>query len=575
MEQNNNIIMANKLEPDNDIIAANNPEAELTAERPESLSDLPPLYPGYTKPVAEQPRGRSRFFNLLFIPSLLYALAFAFCVYDNAKGILMGVVAAVTIIYCRYAKKKEGIAPKHDRFWYEFLLVLLGISCGLTDNTGIVFFNIVGMGVTLFAMLLHDFYDDREWTLPKYFAQFFKMLEGIIAGVAGFFYDVIAVNRADRDSKNKTGTYILLGLLIAAPLLAVIILLLSSADYVFMLMLKNVFCFTFTSFVLVLIVFAVGFFASYAILRAFLSRPEEVQIKEVSRFDPVIAITVFSVISVVYVVFSGIQIAYLFIGNMTLPGKYTYAQYAREGFFQLLVVCILNLLIVLFTLARFSEHPALKGLLTVISACTYIMLASSALRMFMYIDVYYLTRKRVLVLWGLSLIAVLLIGVVIQIFRKKFPLLRYGMIVCALFYLVLSFGRMDYIIAKYNTEHILPDSDKAVEADDLNADQINSLAYLSTLSADAAPVILEYATVRDDSSHYIYIPLTLSYDEETNTLKTSDSSGKPDWVYDYKFSIKDVREDSVRRWNLSRFTAKKLLGDEKLDRNPGRREYLP
>ena len=535
MEQNNDIIMANKLEP-----------------------------------------GRSRFFNLLFIPSLLYALAFAFCVYDNAKGILMGVVAAVTVIYCRYAKKKEGIAPKRDTFWYEFLLVLLGVSCGLTDNDEIVFFNIVGMGVTLFAMLLHDFYDDREWTLPKYFAQFFKMLEGIITGIAGFFYDVIAVNRGDRDSKNKTGTYILLGLLIAVPLLAVIILLLTSADYVFMLMLKNVFRFTFTSFVLVLIVFAIGFFASYAVLRAFLSRPEEVQIKEASRFDPVIAITALSVISVVYLVFSGIQIAYLFIGNMTLPGKYTYAQYAREGFFQLLIVCILNLLIVLFTLARFREHPALKGLLAVISACTYIMLASSALRMFMYIDVYYLTRKRVLVLWGLSLIAVLLIGVVIQIFRRKFPLLRYGMIVCALFYLVLSFGRMDYIIAKYNTEHIIPDADKAVKINDLNADQLNSLAYLTTLSADAAPIIVNYATAQDDSSNLLYVPLFKTSDAPSTNLKLYIAPEKTDWIYDYKFSIKDVREDSIRRWNLSRYAAKKLLGDEKLDRKPSLlEEYLP
>ena len=473
----------------------------------------------------------------------------------------MGVVAAATVLYCRYAEKKDGIALKHDKFWYEFLLVLLGISCGLTDNDYIIFFNLVGMVVTLFAMLIHDFYEDSTWTLPKYFAQFFKLLEGIIAGVSGFFYDAIATHRSDDEpGKKKTGTYILLGLLIAAPLLAIIIVLLSSADFVFQSLLKDMFRFSFATCVLVLITFSVGFFASYSCLRAFLTRTQEVQIKDSQRFEPVIAITVLSVISVVYLVFSGIQIAYLFIGNMTLPGKYTYAEYAREGFFQLLVVCILNLIIVLFTLARFGEHPALKGLLCLISACTYIMLASSALRMVMYIDVYYLTRKRVLVLWGLALIAILLIGIIVQIFKKNFLLLRYGMIVCALCYLVLSFGRMDYWIAEYNTKMILTSPEHALEVEGkLNADQKNSLSYLSVLSADAAPVIFEYEPQDDLVDAAVVFPFMTSSTPVSLVAVKED----PDWVSEYKGNIGSVREDSYRQWNLSRFTAKTLLGDEK------------
>ena len=553
MEPDNDSIMTNKPEPDT-------PKAEST-DRPESFSELPPLYLGGPRPVQQPPRGQSRFFNLLFKASLLYALVFAFCVYDNTKGILMGVVAAATVIYCRYAEKKEGIAPKHDKFWYEFLLVLLGISCGLTDNDYIIFFNLVGMVVTLFAMLIHDFYEDSTWTLPKYFAQFFKLLEGIIAGISGFFYDAIATHRSDDEpGKKKTGTYILLGLLIAAPLLAIIIVLLSSADFVFQSLLKDMFRFSFATCVLVLITFSVGFFASYACLRAFLTRTQEVQIKDSQRFEPVIAITVLSVISVVYLVFSGIQIAYLFIGNMTLPGKYTYAEYAREGFFQLLVVCILNLIIVLFTLARFGEHPALKGLLCLISACTYIMLASSALRMVMYIDVYYLTRKRVLVLWGLALIAILLIGIIVQIFKKNFPLLRYGMIVCALCYLVLSFGRMDYWIAEYNTKMILTSPEHALEVEGkLNADQKNSLSYLSVLSADAAPVIFEYEAQDELADATVFFPIMTSSTPVSLVAVKEDQ----DWVSEYKSNIGSVREDSYRQWNLSRFTAKMLLGDKK------------
>lgn len=532
-------------------------------EIPESIPELMPVYIKPQGTDQQSPlRGQGRFFSLLFIPSLLYALVFAFCTYDNVKGILLALVAVATVIYCRYAEKKEGITPKRDKFWYEFLLVLLGISCGLTDNDWIIFFNIAGMCVTLFAMLLHDFYDDRDWTIPKYVAQFFTMAEGIIGGVFAFFYDIAASRREGRSSENKTGLYVLLGLLIAAPLVVFIIMLLSSADHVFYLMIRRVFRFSFSACVVILFLFAIGFFASYACLRAFLNRPKEVQLKEVKGFNPVIAITVLSVISVIYLVFSVIQIVYLFIGNMTLPDHYTYAEYAREGFFQLLVVCLLNLLLVLFTLALFQERPALKGLLCLISGCTYIMIASSTLRMVMYIDVYYLTRKRVLVLWGLALIAILLVGVFIRIFRKSFPLLRYGMVVCALCYLVLSFGRMDYLIAKYNTEMIMPDAAVSIDflnATALSADAAQSLSYLSALSADAAPAILEY----DTPDQPVFTEIRIPVGADSSSLLAAATKKGSNWLDLYKRNIKDVKKDSYRQWNLSRFTAKKLLEAEK------------
>ena len=43
-------------------------------------------------------------------------------------------------------------------------------------------------------------------------------------------------------------------------------------------------------------------------------------------------------VAVLYVIFCGIQIIYLFGGGGELPAGVTYAEYARQGFFQLLVV---------------------------------------------------------------------------------------------------------------------------------------------------------------------------------------------------------------------------------------------
>ena len=87
-----------------------------------------------------------------------------------------------------------------------------------------------------------------------------------------------------------------------------------------------------------------------------------------------------------YVLFCIIQIFSLFLGKMQHPAGYTYARYAREGFFQLLFVCMINVCLVLFFMGCFRENGLKKILLTVISGCTYVMIASSAFRMCLYIQ---------------------------------------------------------------------------------------------------------------------------------------------------------------------------------------------
>lgn len=64
-------------------------------------------------------------------------------------------------------------------------------------------------------------------------------------------------------------------------------------------------------------------------------------------------------------------------------------------------VCVLNLVMVTVSLFFFYESKILKGFLVLISLCTYIMIVSSAYRMFMYIEIYQMTRLRLVVFWPL------------------------------------------------------------------------------------------------------------------------------------------------------------------------------
>ena len=283
------------------------------------------------------------------------------------------------------------------------------------------------------------------------------------------------------------------------------------------------------------------FFASYAVIAAFGMKEVKEDITDHRTLEPIIAIIVTVTLSAIYLIFSVIQILYLFIGNMKLPDGYTYSSYAREGFFQLLTVCILNLLIVLVCLYLFRDNTALKAILTVISGCTFIMILSSALRMLMYINRYNLTFLRIFVLWSLAVIFLLMAGVTISIYMNKFPLFTYSMIVVTVFYIGLSFSHPDYWIAKYNL------SPQHIEYLD-EYDTRDSQKYIARLSSDAAPIILD-----EKLNPYLADYFAVLEDED-------DMNDELLWLSRYHNKIQLLSEEMhLRNFNFSLHAAEKYL----------------
>ena len=64
-----------------------------------------------------------------------------------------------------------------------------------------------------------------------------------------------------------------------------------------------------------------------------------------------------------------------------------------------------------------------------------------------------MTLLRVLVLWGLCVLSFILAGVIVNVYKKDFPLFRYSAMICVLCYLILSFSRPDEWMARYNLKN--------------------------------------------------------------------------------------------------------------------------
>lgn len=466
-------------------------------------------------------------FPFFGITSAIYAIFYTICLYKNMSGITSPFFAAGTLFYLYFCFKKLGVPFKKETIFYIGAILLLGISMFLTADGRIIWMNYVGIFLLLVSLLLHSFYKDEGWGLSKYFSAMGMFLLEWVGAIGQPFrlFSVYLRSRGER-KQNSKWKHIFTGLVISIPLLLIIMWLLTSADRIFrdfidrstamIVMPRNIVG------IILLILFA--FFASFCSLAALSRRDIPQEPEDKRKQEPLIAITVTVLLCLIYLLFCGVQIGGLFLGAMQLPEGYTYAYYAREGFFQLLIVCVMNFFIVLICLGYFKRHKVLQITLTVISFCTYIMIASSALRMILYINAYHLTFLRIFVLWALAVISLSMAGVVITIYWEKFPLFRYIMIGLTVFYLGLSFSHPDYWIAKYNVN--------AIEQEWNNAEIINTFQF----SADAAPILAKH---QEKTEYYKY------YEERV---------------------VEMYQEMNLRSFNVSRYLAGKAVQSSKRNR---------
>ena len=550
-------LAADSLTPNNNTPAAQNrvssvPNSPYTSQ-PQQLSAKKPDTV-YTKTMKEH-------FSFFGVGSLLYALFYTFCLYRNTSGITYPFFIAGTLCYFFFSMQKLGVPYKKNSIFYLISIVLLGISNCLTNSPQLLAMNKCGIFLLSFILMLHTMYADAKWDLPKYFTAIFQVIGTAIACLFRPFGDMVSY--FDAQKKKKTGKKsnvipVMIGAAAAIPLLFIVTVLLASADAVFADIFYRILdSINFVTVFLILFTITAVFFCSYAVYAALAMKNVKEELTDHRTQEPIIAIIVTATLSVVYLLFSVIQILYLFIGKMQLPEGYTYSSYAREGFFQLLAVCVLNLIIVLVCLYFFRENTFLKGILTIISGCTFIMILSSALRMLMYINRYNLTLLRILVLWALAVIFLLMMGVAVFIYKNSFPLFTYGTAVVTIFYLCLSFAHPDYWIARYNLD--------PAHLDYLNTyDIYDNQDYLSSLSADAAPVLLNdeinfYIKEINDQIRQEGLPESYK-DVETYLSRQEGEIEELSWIRLYYLKIDALADNMhLRNFNFSIHNAEKYL----------------
>jgi hypothetical protein len=202
-----------------------------------------------------------------------------------------------------------------------------------------------------------------------------------------------------------------------------------------------------------------------------------------------------ALLDAVFALFVAVQLAVLFGGrdHVLETSGLTYAEYARQGFWQLLAAASLTLVVV-GVAARYAgpvtraDRRVLRALLAVLCALTGVVLASALHRLGLYEDAFGLTRARLaaqaaLVWLGGVFALVLLAGAISGVRRAAREAAVIG---TALALLGFSLANPDGIVASRNVDRW--DEERRID-----------LRYLQALSADAVPAILELDhPARDD-----------------------------------------------------------------------------
>jgi hypothetical protein len=166
--------------------------------------------------------------------------------------------------------------------------------------------------------------------------------------------------------------------------------------------------------------------------------------------DIVISAIVLGSVILIYTLFCTIQFTYLF-ARVGLPAGMTYAEYARQGFAQTVVVCAINLIIFGVFLRLGKQSKLLIALLGGLLILTCIMLFSGWTRLDLYISTYGMTWLRLLSAWFIIYLAVVILLCAIKLlYKKQMPIFVISALLLLVWYVALGYLNPDNFIIWYN-----------------------------------------------------------------------------------------------------------------------------
>ena len=456
---------------------------------PSAVPQTPPPSRGWEWPRVQR-AGR-----LLIVALTLGGMFDALCG-NSAWGIGFPIFVLALLGATLTLGAEEGIFPR----WQNALTLGVPIlffagAVAVRANGFLTFWNVAATFV-LYLLFLHYSVNGRLEEIN--FARFCGFPWRVYGASLVFAAPAIHVAVHDNEKRRETQARLaplMRGLLIMLPILAVFVALFSSADNIFARLLHQIGEWLLPKDIMTrLFHLALALGAAWKIAGGFVysrTRREEnttTNASAATRRPPLgftEAMTVLGGVCSVFIAFIAIQFLYLFgdKGHIAQAFGMNYADYARHGFFELVVVAALALTLIYNLQAQTrresdGQRRALNLIGTLLVGMTLILLLSAARRMQLYETAWGATQLRLYVDHFLVWLGIALCWFVMTLWRvpRRFPI---GALACGVGFLVgLNLANLDDAIVRRNIERY---------AITKNLDIDNLLA----LSDDAVPALCD------------------------------------------------------------------------------------
>lgn len=244
-------------------------------------------------------------------------------------------------------------------------------------------------------------------------------------------------------------------------------------------------------------------------------------------------------LNIIYLVFCYVQIkSLLTIENI----KYSY--YARKGFFQLMIVSLINIIMILKAtnknLIETDKQKKYKKIMCILMLIfTLIIIISSFTRMTLYQQNYGDTRLRILVDFTLITEIILLIPTAMYIMKQKINLGKTYFIIVTTMYCIINFANIDNMIAKNNI-------DRYVETGNIDL-------YYITSGLDSTDTIKQLKRLKE---------IDFKYTKDEPQTQYNEVEMKRQQLEAYLLNkTRELNEKiTLPEFNLSRYMAKPVIG---------------
>jgi hypothetical protein len=473
---------------------------------------------------------------------------FDFLFWKQAIGLNFALFSTLCLFGGAFFLFIEGYRPSRSSVWLLLPIAFFIITILLRQEPLTVF---LAYTFTIFSIgLLASTYLGGRWFqygLRDYLAKFTRLIAGIIYLPIDLYTEIHEENTKHGKQKGLPILAIVRGLAIALPIVVFFAVLLASADVIFKQKIGDFFgLFNFGQvaeyfFRLILISICAYILSGVFLYAAAQSKDEKLASENTTPPKSPLGFTestiVLGSVFVLFMIFVVIQFQYFFGGetNIGITG-YTYSQYARRGFNELVTVAFFSLVMILglSTVTRREnsiQRQIYSGLSVGIVALVMVILVSAYQRISLAIDWHGFSRlrlyPRVFLLW----LAMLLVTVVVLEILRQERYFAFAAVLASIGFAVsLTLVKVDAAIVKHNVPRVL-------QGKKLN------VAHLASLSWDAVPILVnEYQSNRYSQSVHEGLGAVLT-------------------CYLHSDSLPGAYTDDWHSFNLSRWQAHKALQD--------------